>query len=386
MEGDMSRSIKILTVLFLAMTPLLVTNSVMAAEPIKVGGLFALSGPAAHIGIALKNSCKLIFDQVNDAGGIDGRMIEFIEADTEGDPTKTLLKTKWLIEEQEVAVIIGPTRTGSGMAIKKYVDEAKVPAFLHAGSDVIITAPPVYWFFKSPYKTTAALGKVFEYVKGQGMDKIAFMYASDGFGKDGVKNAQKLAPEFGIDIVAEEAFAPKDVDMTAQLTKIKGTDAQAIVCWTIGPAGGIVAKNKKQLGMDQPLFQCHGQAEPIFIKVAGDAAEGVMMPATKIYVGEELEDSDPQKEKILGFVAAYTPLYGPPGVMVSYGADAAYIVVEALKVAGDDRAKIRDAIENIQGYIGLSGIYNMSPEDHNGLTIKDVVMLKVENGKFRLVK
>jgi branched-chain amino acid transport system substrate-binding protein len=382
----MKRLFKILTSLLLGMAWLLVGSSGMTAEPIKVGGLFALSGPAAHIGIAQKNSCRLIFDDVNKEGGINGRMIEFIEADTEGDPTKTLMKTKWLVEEQKVSVIVGPTRTGSGMAIKPYIDKAEVPIFMHAGSDVIIMKPPVHWVFKSPYKTSAALGKVFEYCKKEGLKNIAFMYASDGFGKDGLKNAKKLAPEFGLDIVGEEAFAPKDVDMTAQLTKIKATNAQVIVCWTIGPAGGIVAKNRKQLGMKQPLFQCHGQAEPIFIKVAGDAAEGVMMPATKIYVGEELETSDPQREKILQFVAAFTPEYGPPGVMVSYGADAAYIVVDALKKAGDDRAKIRDAIENTRGYVGLSGIYNISSEDHNGLTIKDVVMLRVEEGKFRLVK
>ncbi len=382
----MKRLFKILTVLLLGMAWLLVANSGMTAEPIKVGGLFALSGPAAHIGVAQKNSCRLVFDEVNAAGGINGRMIEFIEADTEGDPTKTLMKTKWLVEEQKVSVIVGPTRTGSGMAIKPYIDKAEVPIFMHAGSDVIIMTPPVHWVFKSPYKTSAALGKVFEYCKREGLTNIAFIYASDGFGKDGLTNAKKLAPEFDLNMVAEEAFAPKDVDMTAQLTKIKATDAQAIVCWTIGPAGGIVAKNRNQLAMKQPLFQCHGQAEPIFIKVAGDAAEGVMMPATKIYVGEELDTSDPQREKILQFVAAFTPKYGPPGVMVSYGADAAYIMVEVLKKAGDDRAKIRDGIENTRGYVGLSGIYNMSPEDHNGLTIKDVVMLRVEEGRFRLVK
>jgi branched-chain amino acid transport system substrate-binding protein len=375
-----------LAVLLLGTAWFFLMGTGMAAEPIKVGGLFALSGPAAHIGVAQKDSCKLIFDEVNQAGGINGRMIEFIEADTEGDPTKTLLKTKWLVEEQKVSVIVGPTRTGSGMAIKPYIDEVQVPIFMHAGSDVIIMKPPVHWVFKSPYKTSAALGKVFEYCKKEGLQNVAFMYASDGFGKDGLKNAQRLSGEYGLNMVAEEAFAPKDVDMTAQLTKIKATDAQAIVCWTIGPAGGIVAKNRNQLGMTQPLFQCHGQAEPIFIKVAGDAAEGVMMPATKIYVGEELDDTDPQKEKILQFVGAFTPKYGPPGVMVSYGADAAYIIVDALEKAGDDRAKIRDAIENTQGYIGLSGIYNMSPEDHNGLTIKDVVMLKVEKGEFRLMK
>jgi len=110
------------------------------------------------------------------------------------------------------------------------------------------------------------------------------------------------------------------------------------------------------------------------------------MPSTKIYVGEELEDADVQKKKILKFVEEYTPLYGPPGVMVSYGADAAYIIVEALKKAGDDREKIRDAIENTRGFVGLSGIYNMSSHDHNGLDIKDVVMVKVKSGRFRLVK
>jgi len=382
----MKKLFKILTVLILGMAWVFVTTPGMTAEPIRVGGLFALSGPAAHIGIAQRDSCKFVFDEVNKDGGINGRMIKFIEADTEGDPTKTLMKTKWLVEEQKVSVIVGPVRTGNGMAIKPYIDKAKVPTFMHCGSDVIIMKPPVHWVFKSPYKTTAALGKVFEYCKKKGLKKVAFMYASDGFGKDGVKHAGKLAPEFGLEIVAKEAFAPKDVDMTAQLTRVKATDAEAIVCWTIGPAGGIVAKNRRQLGMEQPLFQCHGQADPIFIKVAGDAAEGVMMPSTKIYVGKELKRSDPQRKKILQFVKAYTPAYGAPGVMVSYGADAAYIVVEALEKAGDDRAKIRDVIENTRGYVGLSGIYNMSPQDHNGLTIKDVVLVKVKKGKFRLVK
>jgi len=382
----MNKFLRLAVGMVVASTMVLAGSSVIAGGPIKVGGLFALSGPAAHIGVSQRDSCLFVFDEVNKAGGINGRKIDFIQQDTEGDPTKALLATKKLVEQDKVACIVGPVRTDCGMAIKPYIDTAKVPTFMHCGSDVIIMKPPVHWVFKSPYKTTAALGKVFAYCKERGLKKVAFMSSSDGFGKDGARNAKTLAPQFGLDLVAIEDFNVTDVDMTAQLVRIKAKAVQAIVCWTIGPAGGIVAKNRKQLGIEAPLFQCHGQADPIFIKVAADAAEGVMMPATKIYVGDELEDSDIQKKKIVAFVKAYTPKYGAPGVMVSYGADAAYITVEALTKAGDDRSKIRDAIENTRGFVGLSGIYDMSPNDHNGLDIDDVVLVKVEKGRFLLVR
>jgi branched-chain amino acid transport system substrate-binding protein len=188
-----------------------------------------------------------------------------------------------------------------------------------------------------------------------------------------------------LEILGIESFGGKDVDMKPQLVNLRSKKPQAILCWTIGPAGPIVAKNMQELDFNIPLFQCHGEANYQFIEIAGPAAEGVMMPATKIYVTDELPDSDPQKAFISEFVVGYTKAFKEPGVMVSYGADAAYIVVEALKKAGDNPAAIRDAIEKTHGYVGLSGIYNMSPTDHNGLSLNDVVLIKVQDGKFRLV-
>jgi branched-chain amino acid transport system substrate-binding protein len=150
---------------------------------------------------------------------------------------------------------------------------------------------------------------------------------------------------------------------------------------------GIIAKNVKQLGIKAPLFECHGSGDPIFWKVAGEAGEGVMMPSTKIVVGDQLPDSDIQKKKILDYVKAYRNKFNQePGTMVAYGADAAYIVVNAIKKVGPDRAKIRDAIENTKGYVGLSGIYNISPKDHNGLSMKDIVMIKATKGGWKLLK
>ena len=382
----MNRLVTILAAACFVLGLVAVTNTGTAAEPIRVGGIFALSGPWAHIGIDQKNSCQFVFDKVNAAGGINGRMIDFVQADTEGDPTKGLLAAKRLVEQEKVCVIIGPVRTGVGMAIKPYLDSAKVPAFMHCGSDVIVDKPPTHWVFKSPYRASHAMGRVFAYMKDHGLKNIGFMYIQGGFGKDGLKNANKLAPEYGLNVVGVESFGGKDVDMKPQLVNLRSKNPQAILCWTIGPAGPIVAKNMQELDFKVPLFQCHGEANYQFVKIAGPAAEGVMMPATKIYVTDELPSSDPQKAFISQFVREYTKAYKEPGVMVSYGADAAFIVVEVLKKAGDNPSAIRDGIENIKGYVGLSGIYNMSPTDHNGLSLDDVVLIKVQNGKFRLVK
>ena len=382
----MKRFIRILVAVVSVAGLVVLSNASIAAEPIKVGGMFALSGPWAHIGIDQKNSCQFVFDKVNAAGGINGRKIDFIQADTEGDPTKGLLAAKRLVEQEKVCVIIGPVRTGVGMVIKPYLDSVKVPAFMHCGSDVIVDKPPTHWAFKSPYRASHAMGRVFAYMKDHGLKNIGFMHIQGGFGKDGLKNAEKLAPEYGLNIVGIESFGGKDVDMKPQLVNLRSKNPQAVLCWTIGPAGPIVAKNMQELDFKVPLFQCHGEANYEFIRIAGSAAEGVMMPATKIYVADELDSSDPQKALIAQFVPEYTKAYKEPGVMVSYGADAAYIVVEALKKAGDNSSAIRDAIEQTKGYVGLSGVYNMSPSDHNGLSLDDVVLIEVQDGKFRLVK
>jgi branched-chain amino acid transport system substrate-binding protein len=231
------------------------------------------------------------------------------------------------------------------------------------------------------------MGKICEYMSKHGIKKIGFLYSNEGFGKDGLRNVMVQAPKYGIEVVAQEAFQPKDVDMTVQLTRINAKGVDGIIAWTVGPAMGIIPKNVKQLGIKAPLFECHGAGDPIFWKVAGEAGEGVMMPSTKIVVGDQLPDNDIQKQKILDYVKAYKAKFKrEPGTMVAYGADAAFIVVEAIKKVGPDRAKIRTAIENTKGYVGISGIYNISPEDHNGLSMKDIVMIKATKGGWKLLE
>jgi len=366
-----------------------------AAEPIKLGAFFALSGPAAHIGTPTKLVADMVVDQINKGGGINGRPIELIVGDTESDPAKAATIAKKFIFTDKVAAIIGPTSTAEGMNVKKIVEEASVPTFMTVGGDPVIMGGEKLgsfnYVFKSPQRSSTAVKKLFGYLKDKKLTKVGLLTASDAFGKDGLVWLEKLAPDFGISFVAKESFGPSDTDMTAQLTKIKNADPQALVVWTIGPAGAIVAKNKAQLGIKVPLFQCHGQPDPKYIELAGKASEGDRMPATKLMAAAQLPDSDPQKKVIQEFIRLYKDVYHydnqfPINTHSGYAWDAIYIVTNAMKKAGTDPKALRNAIEQTKGYVGVSGIYNLTPEDHNGLGVDSMVMVQVKDGKFVLAE
>ena len=364
-------------------------------EPIKIGAFFALSGPASSIGTPTKLVAQMVVDKINKDEGINGRPLELIIGDTEGDPTKALMVAKRLVEKDKVVALIGPTRTGTGMAVKPYIeDKAHIPIMMTVGGDPVIAGGkfgPYRWTFKTPQRTSTAVRKVYEYLKSQKLQKVALLTASDAFGKDGLSWLEKLAPEYGLEIVAHESFAPTDADMTTQLVKIRDSKPQALICWTIGPAGARVAKNVKQLGLSTPLIQCHGQPDPKYIELAGEAAEGSIMPATKLMVYEQLPDSDPQKAVIQDFVHLYRDVYHfdeqyPINTHSGYAWDAIFLLANAMRQAGPDAEALRDAIEHMQGYVGVSGIYNLTPEDHNGLGTDSLVMVKIENGKWVMIQ
>lgn len=364
----------------------------LAAEPIKIGAFFALSGPQAHIGTPTKLVAELAVKRINAAGGINGRPLELVMGDTESDPAKAASIAKKFIHQDKVAAIIGPTSTGEGMQVKKIVEEAGIPIVMTVGGDppIMKETGPFTYTFKSPQRSSTAVARLFTYLKDKKLTKLGLMYATDPFGKDGVGWLKKLAPEYGLTFVAEESFGPKDIDMTAQLTKVKNAQPDAIVVWTVGPAGPIIAKNKAQLGITIPLFQCHGQPDPKYIELAGPASEGDRMPATKLMVADELPDTDPQKKVIQEFIQLYKEAgldkQFPINTHSGYAWDAVYLITNAMKKAGTDPKKLREAIEQTQGYVGISGIYNLSPEDHNGLGVDSMVMVEVKGGKFTLAK
>jgi len=362
-----------------------------AAEAIKLGAFFDLTGAGSAIGTPTKLVAEMVVKRINAEGGINGRPLQLVIADDEGDPTKAAIIAKKFIESDKVVAIIGPTRTDTGMAAKPIIEQMKVPTFMCVGGDPVVTVPPFKWTFKSPQRTSVAVKKSYDYMKRKGIQKIAIITSADGFGRDGKNWLEKLAPEYGLKILMGESFQPTDSDMTAQLIKIKAASPESIICWTIGKAGSIVAKNTKQLAIQSPLFQCHGLPDPIYIKLAGEASEGNIMPSTKLMVASQLPDSDPQKKVISEFIRLYTDVYHydrqfPINTHSGYAWDAIYIVANAMKKAGTDNEKLRDTIEKTKGYVGISGIYNITPEDHNGLGVDSMVMVQIAGGQWKMLQ
>jgi branched-chain amino acid transport system substrate-binding protein len=373
----------------LCLAVLFATGMAYGAEPIKLGAFFDLTGVSSAIGTPTKLVAEMVTKKINDEGGINGRPLQLVIADDEADPTKAAIIAKKFIESDKVDAIIGPTRTDTGMAAKPIIEQMKIPTEMTVGGDAVIVVPTWKYTFKSPQRTSTAVEKILGYMKKKGIQKVAIITAADGFGRDGKNALEKLAPQFGVKIIAAESFQATDNDMTAQLIKIKAASPEAIICWTIGKAGAIVAKNVKQLAIQGPLFQCHGLPDPIYVQLAGEASEGNLMPSTKLMVANQLPDADPQKKVIMEFIRLYTDVFHydrqfPINTHSGYAWDAIYIVANAMKKVGTDREKLRDAMENTKGYVGVSGVYNITPEDHNGLGTDSMVMVQSSKGQWKL--
>jgi len=356
-------------------------------EPYKVGAVFAITGTASFLGEPEKKTAEMIAEEINAQGGIDGHPLQLIIYDDESDATKSTLAVKKLIKTDQVPVIIGPTQSDASLAVAPIAEEAQVPLISCAASYKIVE--PVSerrWVFKVAGSDKHVVGKMYDYMKAKGITKIGIMTASTGFGASGREELLRLAAEYGITVLADERYGPKDTDLTAQLTKMREAKVEAIVNWSVGPTQVLAVKGWRDLKMDNiPLFQSHGFGNRKNIELAGGAAEGVLLPLARVNVEPLLPDTQPQKKVIMAYTQAYEKKYNEP--VSSFGGhawDSLHLAVAALKAVGPNPAKIRDFLENTKGFVGQHGIFNFSPQDHNGLSKDDLEMVVVKNGDWAL--
>jgi branched-chain amino acid transport system substrate-binding protein len=358
------------------------------AADIVVGGIFSITGPQSYLGEPQRNTIEMVVEEINAKGGINGNKVVAVVYDDEGDANKARLNATKLMDKDKATAIIGPSLTPTSMSIIPITQPAKVP-LISCAAGISITSPANErpFVFKTAQTDQLAVSRIFQYITKNKINKVAIITISSSFGVSGKDQLLAQAPKAGIEIVAQEVFGEKDTDMTPQLTKIRSTPAQAVICWGTGPAPAVVAKNMKQLGLTVPLIQSHGAASKKFIEYAGDAAEGIILPAGKIAVYKDLPDSDPQKAVIKNYVEKYEAKFkAPVSGFGGYAYDAFNMLALALGKGGSDTAKVRQELENIKNFPGVSGMFNMSPEDHNGLGPDAFVMVKIEQGNWKLVE
>jgi branched-chain amino acid transport system substrate-binding protein len=357
----------------------------------KVGGVFSVTGRASFLGDPEKKTVEMLAEQINAAGGINGKKLELVIYDDEGDATKCNLMVKKLITRDKVCAVIGPSLSGLSIAVIPVAEANKIPLISCAASYKIVhdekTGKPYYWVFKTPQSDSMAVEAIYTHLKNRGITKIAIMSVTTGYGASGRDELIRLAPEYNISIIADEKYGPKDTDMTAQLTKIKGIAPEAIVNWSIGPTQVTMIRNWKDLGMTAiPLYQSHGFGSRKNIELAGGAAEGVLCPLGACNIAELLPADHPQKKVTMDYLKSYTAKYNEPlSSFGGHGWDALTLVVNALKAVGCDKVGIRDYIENTKNFVGQHGIFNFSPDDHNGLTKAAFSMVVVKDNDWALV-
>lgn len=363
-----------------------------AKEPYKIGAVFSVTGRASFLGDPEKKTAEMIVEQVNAKGGINGNPLQLIVYDDEGDATKCTLAVKRLINQDKVLAIVGPSLSGLSIAVAPLAERYKTPLVSAAASFKILINPktkkPWKWVFKTPQTDTMAVEAIYSHLKKKGLNKIAIMSVTSGFGASGRGELKRLAPKYGITILADETYGPKDTDMSTQLTKIKGLKPQAIVNWSIGPTQVVVLRNWQGLNMRNiPFYQSHGFGSRKNIKLAAGAAEGVFTPLGAVNIAEILPAGHPQKKVTMAYLKDYQAKFKEP--LSSFGGhawDAMYLVIDALKAVGPNKAKIRDYLEKTKGFVGQHGVFNFSPSDHNGLTKEAFNMVVVENGDWALAK
>jgi branched-chain amino acid transport system substrate-binding protein len=368
-----------------ALAAALTASPAGAAEPIKIGALLSVTGPASFLGAPEARTLEMLAADLNAKGGIRGRKVELLVKDTGGNPEKAISFAKQLVDEEQVFAIIGPATSGETLAVKAIASEGKTLLVSCAAAEAIVN-PVAPWVFKTAQKDSHALLKIFGELKRRGLVRIGVLSSNTGFGKAGREAIAKMAPEQGIQIVADEVYDKAATDLTAEVTKVKAANPQALLNWSIETAQAIVIKNARQIGLTVPIFQSHGFANIQYAKAAGAAAEGVVFPASRIVVAEALPEKHPQKAVLVAYKKAYEARYGEDAsAFGGYAHDAFAVLVRTIEQVGPDREKVRAALEATKGFVGTAGIFTFTPADHNGLDVDAFEMVTVKDGKFVLL-
>ena len=374
----------------LALAGALVLTAVtaFAADPIKIGSVLSVTGPAGYLGDPELKTLQMMVEDINKKGGVIGRPLELVFYDDGSDASKANGFGKRLIDDDKVDLIVGGTTTGSTMSMVPLVEKAGIPFISLAGA-VVVIEPVKKWVFKTPHTDRMAAEKVFDDMKKHNITKVALLSETSGFGQSGRKETEGVAGKYGITLVANETYGPKDTDMGPQLTKIRNTPGvEAVFIFGLGQGPALATKGYKQLGITLPLYHAHGVASDEFIKLAGPASEGVRLPAAALLAPKNLPANDPERMVSEAYTKAFTAKYKTDiSTFGGHAFDGLNIAVDAIKRAGGtDKAKVRDAIETTKGLAGTAGIFNMSATDHLGLDLSAFRMFEIKGGDWVMSK
>ena len=360
-----------------------------ADEPYLIGAVVSESGPGSSLGRPEADSIQMAVDEINKAGGVNGRQLQVRILDDESNATTAVNAVRQLLDRHPIA-IVGSSLTQTSLAMVPLAQQAQIPLIsLASSAQVIEPVAERKWIFKMPITDTHVAALIQGYLKKHNQTKLGFVYRDDDYGKTGMQHFKEAPDGKSFDIASADAIAANASDATTQLTHVKGANPQAVVVWTTLPSASVSIKGYRELNLSYPLYYSDGSATGIFLTQAGSALNGAYIASTKINVAGLLPGSDPQKKVLDHYIADFLKNYpkdGAVSIFGGFGYDSIYVIKEALQRAKSaDGAKLRDALEHTT-YSGVTGTFRISPTDHNGLSGDSLVLTQVDNGKFTIAK
>ena len=357
-------------------------------EPIRIGAVVSATGPVGFLGDTQQKSLELHVKRINDAGGLLGRRIALTVYDDQSDPNNANTFARRLIDSDKVDLLIGGTTSPSALAMALNAERSGVP-YIATGASLALVEPLRKWVFKVPHSDDMIAERLLKDMKDGGISRIVLLTDTGSFGQSGRKEVAAAAGKYGVTILGEDTFGPRDTDVTPQITKLRGlANAQGMLVFCgAGPGAAVVLKNAAQLGVKLPIWMPHAAVSPELLKLGGAATEGVRF-ATPPVLPEILSDGDVQKRVVEEYFRSYRDAYNSDSTAFgAVAADALAIGVDAIRRAGrTDKAAVRDAIEKTSNFVRVMGPFTLTTTDHNGLTFDSLKIIEVRNGRFALAR
>ena len=360
-----------------------------AFADINVGVTVSATGPAASLGIPEKNTFDLL------PTTIGGEKINWIVLDDGSDTTKAVQNAKKLIGENKVDVLLGSTITPASLAMIDTAVEGETPMISMAASARIVDPanPKTRWIFKTPQSDALMADAIAVSMKAAGVTTMGYIGFADAYGDGWLAEMKRSAQLAGIKVIAEEKYNRNDTSVTGQVLKLIAAKPDAVLIGAAGTPGATPQKELVARGYKGKIFQTHGVANPDFLRVVGKDGNGTLLPAGPMLVYEQLPDSNPVKKVAAGYITQYEKKFGTRSTFGGHAYDAYLLlnsaIPEALKKAKpgtkEFRAALRDALEKAN-VVATHGVYVMTPHDHNGLDNRARMMVRIDDGKWVLVK
>jgi branched-chain amino acid transport system substrate-binding protein len=394
----MKRVIGIMLALVVSMVCFFPGNSQAQKAPYVIGGVLDMTGRQSNLGTGGKRGMEIAVDTINAAGGVNGRQLKVIYYDTESEPAKGVIHTKRLIEVDKVVLLGGYSSSGAAMAVLQTVESGKTPMIAATPIDKL-WIPTKKWVFNVvPRQREASIPMLLENLLQRGAKKIAYLYIDTAYGQAGKEVFDWAIKELKITPAVVEKYAPGSTDMSPQITHLKAAGVDGLLVTGNVPDTVIVIKNARDLGFNHPIVSDYAIVGPEFIDLAGKFAEGIVSTSLKTLIAPDLPAGDLQKKAAMDLYTKYTKLHGAFSLYAGHPWDQVYLTVEALKKVdpkldpanADDlikiREQLRDNLEKVKGFVGQNGVFNYSPENHNGLGPKCYVPVVIEKGAWKLYR